>query len=96
MKKDVKKIALKDVVRHTKETKEFREYIKPINIMDLINQSHPENGEDYALQLWYKTYHNVFAKCTEKTLDDDLETAHLVIDKKHYVVNIRTCRITEV
>ncbi len=94
MKKSIKKVMVKDVIKNNKEyQKDMREY-RNINIMDIISQQYPENGEDYALQLWYKTYHNVFAKCTEKSLEDDLETAHLVIDNKHYIVNIRTFKIT--
>lgn len=85
--KSIKKVSIKDVVKDTKEKKD-------INMMDIINLKYPECGEDYAIQLWFKTYHNVFAKCSAKSLDEDMETAHLVIDGKNYIVNIRTSKIT--
>lgn len=86
---NVKKVAIKDVVKESKEINE----VKSINFMKIVAQDHPDCGEDYALQLWYKTYKDAFAKCTSKTLDEDLETAHLVINEKHYIVNIRTGKI---
>lgn len=67
-----------------------------IDFRGIIAQKYPLNGEDYAIQLWHKTYHNAFAKCTEKYLDDDNENAYLVINSKGYSVNIRTGKIKEV
>ncbi len=87
MKKIVKKITIKEAIKEQNERKE------DINMMDIISKKYPETGEDYALQLWYKTYKNVFAKCTEKHLDEDMETAQLVIDNKTYIVNIRNAKI---
>lgn len=87
MKKMVKKITIKEAIKEQNVKKE------EINLMDIISKKYPETGEDYALQLWYKTYKNVFAKCTEKNLDEDMETAHLVIDNKTYIVNIRNAKI---
>lgn len=79
-----------------KEFKEKQEYKKDINLLQIVSQKYPETGEDYALQLWHKTYHDSFAKCTEKVMDYDMETAHLTINAQHYVVNIRTGKIVAV
>jgi hypothetical protein len=78
------------VVTNEKNTK------SEIDFRGIITQKYPLNGEDYAIQLWHKTYHNAFARCTEKYLDDDNENAYLVINLKGYSVNIRTGKIKEV
>lgn len=86
MKKFVKKVTIKEAIKEKNEKKD-------INVLDILSQKYPERGEDYAIQLWYKTYKNLFAKCTEKYLDEDMETARLVINEKTYIVNIRTASI---
>lgn len=90
IKSHIKKVSIKDTVKE----KSFEQ--KDINLMAVISQPHPERGEDYALQLWYKTYKNIFAKCTDKSLDEDMETARLVINDKTYIVNIRTAKIVTI
>jgi hypothetical protein len=87
IKKSIKKVSMKDAIKE----KSFEK--KDINLMAIVSEKYPECGEDYALQLWYKTYKNIFAKCTDKSIDEDLETARLVINEKTYIVNIRTASI---
>jgi hypothetical protein len=62
-----------------------------IDVMAILAQRHPEKGEDYAIQLWCKSNkHNPFFKVQSKQLDEDMETATLVVNNQAYKVNIRT------
>jgi hypothetical protein len=64
-----------------------------IDVMPILADPHPMNGEDYALQLFYKSkenHRNLNIQCTHKSLNQDNETATLVVNQKRYEVNIRT------
>ena len=70
-----------------------REYQKEINVMAILADPYPRNGEDYAMQLFYRSKQNrrnPFFTCHEKRLDNDNETAHLMINGSKYQINIRT------
>lgn len=64
------------------------------NVMAILADKHPESAADYAIQLWYKANnHNPFFVCQEKSIDQNLEDAYLVINNVPYNVNIRTGKI---
>lgn len=74
-----------------------------IDVMAILAQRHPEKGEDYAIQLWFRSNkHNPFFKVQSKQLDMDIESATfmelstLVVNNQMYKVNIRTGVITKV
>jgi hypothetical protein len=67
-----------------------------INTMAILADPYPKNGEDYAVQLFYKTYRNPHIRVTEKSLSDDLETANITVNDTKYTVNIRTGKIQKV
>ena len=67
-----------------------------IDVMAILAEKYPMNGEDYAIQLFYKTNRNAFMKVTAKCMDEDQETAHLEINGNRYKVNIRTAKISKI
>lgn len=77
--------------------KEFRPYVNQnINVMAILADHHPMNGEDYAIQLFYRSKENrrnPFFTCTEKKMESDNETAHITVNSNRYQVNIRTGQI---
>lgn len=77
---------------------ERREY----DVMRILADPHPQNGADYAIQLYYKAHgHNPRFSVTYKHFDDDhpesdFETASLEIDGQKMTINIRTGKITPI
>lgn len=72
--------------------------IPSINVLKILSDPHPVEGEDYAIHLWYKTHgHNPRFTVTEKSFNkDDNETATLVVNGERWQVNIRTCKFTKI
>ncbi len=85
-----RRTSTKEAVERSVPPREMRE---KVNVMALLADMYPRNGEDYAVHLFYRSKENrrnPFFSCTSKFLDSDNETAHLVINDNKYVVNIRT------
>ena len=67
-----------------------------IDVMAILADPHPQNGEDYAIQLWYRTHRNPRFTVTSKSIDADQEVASLVINGNRLLINIRTGKVTPV
>lgn len=91
-----RKTSNKEVVQR----EESHAHENKINTFSILADPHPRNGEDYAIQLFYKTYKNGYQKSnmrvTEKRLDEDMETAHITVNDVQYTVNIRSGKIQKV
>ena len=90
-KEATKRIESNTVVENTTTQPENK-----IDVMAILAEKYPMNGEDYAIQLFYKSNRNPFMKVTAKCLDEDQETGHLEINGNRYKVNIRTAKITSI
>lgn len=69
-----------------------------IDVMAILADQYPKNGEDYAVHLWYKSHgHNPRFYVTEKSFNsDDNETAILVVNGQRWSINIRTCSFVKI
>lgn len=63
-----------------------------IDVLSILADSHPMNGDDYAVHLWYKSHgHNPRFNVSYKSISEDNENAILVVNGERWGVNIRTC-----
>lgn len=77
-----------------RKVEKVEEKTDSINVMAILSDQHPLNGEDYAIQLFYKyVSHTPYFKVTEKRIDENNEDAYLVVNEKRYSINIRTAKI---
>lgn len=69
-----------------------------INVMKILADPYPMEGEDYAIHLWYKAHkHNPHFVVSEKTFNkEDNETATLVVNGERWQINIRKCIFTKI
>jgi hypothetical protein len=83
---------------YTKRTDARSDAPAPVNVMKILAEPHPVDGEDYAIHLWYKAHgHNPRFTVTEKSFDrSDNETATLVVNGERWQVNIRKCTFLKV
>lgn len=80
------------------QTKPVKAPSNDINVLKILADPHPMEGEDYAIHLWYKAHkHNPHFVVSEKTFNkDDNETATLVVNGERWQINIRTCVFSKV
>lgn len=67
--------------------------VKPhsIDVLSILADPHPVNGDDYAVHLWYKSHgHNPRFTVSFKSISDDNENATLVVNGERWAINIRT------
>lgn len=91
-----RRTSTKEAVERSVPVRESRE---KVNVMEILADPYPRNGEDYAIHLFHRSKENrrnVFFTCTGKSMDNDNETAHLIINDNRYQVNIKTGVINSV
>lgn len=74
------------------ETSASKPQVPSIDVLSILSDPHPMNGDDYAIHLWYKSHgHNPRFNVSFKTISEDNENATLVVNGERWSVNIRTC-----